>query len=193
MATNSDLILAGVEAGGPTATSLAWFAVRGATGPTDATSALDAAFFDAGWCSDDGLTADVKESSKDIAAYGSFVPVRTIVTSSITTFKLTMLESNPVSAAVYHRKTLGSIVPDASGAFDFSTGTYSRQPLCGVFDIVDGTNHLRAYCPALEVTDRDSVDTKAGDAITYGVTLTAYPNSAGVAIHWFYVMNALAS
>lgn len=191
--SNSDLILAGTAAGGDDGTSLAWFAMPGATGPVNTTDALDAAFLSAGLCSEDGLTAAVKEDSNDIGAFGLFVPARTIVTSSVTTFKLTMLESNPVSLAVYNRKALTAIVPDSGGAFSFATGKHARQRMAGVFDIVDDNDHLRAYCPAIEVTDRDDIDTKKGDSISYGVTLTAFPDSQGNAIYWMYKMGALAS
>lgn len=191
--SNSDLILAGVSASGADGTSLAWFGNQGSTGPTDSTTTLDAAFNSAGLCNEDGLTASVKENSKEIPAYGLFVPARTIVSSSVTTFKLTMLETNPISFAVYHRKALGSIVPAADGSFSISTGRYSKQRIAGVFDIVDGVNHMRAYAPALEVTDRDDIDTKAGDAVTYGVTMTAFPDSNGNAIYWYVLMGALAS
>lgn len=191
--SNSDLILAGTGASGADGTSLAWFADQGSTGPTDSTTTLDAAFKSAGLCNEDGLTASVKEDSKEIPAYGLFVPARTIVTTSVTTFKLTMLETNPISVAVYNRKTLSAIVPAADGSFSIATGRYAKVRMAAVFDVVDGTNHLRAYAPAIEVTDRDDIDTKAGDAITYGVTMTAFPDSTGNAIYWFYLMGALAS
>jgi hypothetical protein len=33
----------------------------------------------------------------------------------------------------------------------------------------------------------------AGSEISYGVTLTAYPGTDGVAVHWFYLLAALAT
>jgi hypothetical protein len=153
-------------------------------------------FRSAGLVSEDGLEKAVSESSNDIKAYGIFVPVRKIVTSSEVTIKLTFLETNPVSLAVYDRLPLSgvdSISPDASGAFSVQEGASRTQRYAAVFEVVDGDNHIRMYAPSVEVTDREGFSVKAGEAITRGVTLTAYPNSSGVSIETFYKVPALAS
>ena len=196
MTANPDLILAGVGAGGAGGTSLAWFAPHGTTTPTTATAALDGAFQDAGLITEDGLTRGVEEESNDINAYGLFVPARTLITSSRVTFTIAFLESNATSLAVYHRLPLtgaDAISPDADGAFDFTEGSARTQRYAAVFDIVDGDNHVRAVVPTVEVTDRTEFSVQAGQAITYGVTLTAYAASDGVAVHWYYVADALAT
>lgn len=190
MANNKN-ILAGVEAGGTSGLSLAWFAPEGTVAPTSATAALATAWKDAGLCTENGLSVKVSESSKDIAAFGSGAPVRTLVTSSKVTFDLGFLESNPVSLAIYHRLALDDIKPDATGSFDFGVGAHRTQKYAAAFDVVDGNNHLRAYCPSVEVTDRADLSVTAGSEISYGVTLTAYPGSDGVAIHYYYVVDAL--
>lgn len=197
MTANRDLILAGV-AGGGTGAALAQFAPKGSVMPSAATgtgSALDAAFLDGGWITEDGLTKSVDENSTDINAYGSQVPVRTLTTRSKVTFGLTFLESNLVALSLYNRLPLtgtGALSVTAStGALDFTEGAARTIEYGGVFDIVDGLNHIRAVVPVLQVTDRSEFSVKAGEAITYGVTLTAYPASDGVAIHWYYILNAL--
>lgn len=190
MANNAN-ILAGVEAGGTSGLSLAWFAPEGTAAPTSATAALAAAWKDAGLCTENGLSIKVSESSKDISAFGSGAPVRTLVTSSKVTFDVAFLESNPISLAVYNRLGLTDIAPDATGAFDFGVGAHRTQKYAATFDVVDGANHLRFYCPSVEVTDRADLSVQAGSEISYGVTLTAYPGADGVAIHNFYVVNAL--
>jgi hypothetical protein len=191
MAGNNNLILAGVGGGG-TGSSLAYFAAQGTTAPTDATTALNVAFRDAGWCTSDGLTRAVAEDSNDISAFGSGAPVRTLVTNSRVTFALGFLESNPISLAVYHRLPLTAITPEAAtGAFDVTEGAHRVARYAAVFEVVDGTNHVRAYCPSVEVTDRADLSVQAGNEISYGVTLTAYPGSDGVAVHWFYILDAL--
>lgn len=195
MTANPDLLLAGVSGGGTGGTGLAWFGPHGSTMPTSATATLDAAFRDAGLITEDGLTRGVEEESTDIPAFGLFVPARTLVTSSKVTFQLSFLESNAVSLAVYHRLPLtgsGAIVPGADGAFDFTEGTARTISYAAVFDMVDGSNHVRAVCPTLQVTDRTEFQVSAGSPISYGVTLTAYPASDGVAVHWYYKLADLA-
>lgn len=196
MTANADLILAGLAGGGSGGTGLCWFAPTGSTAPTTATASLDAAFLDAGWITEDGLTRAVAEETTEIAAFGTLVPVRKLVTKSEFTFKLVMLETNKVSIEVYNRLPLtgtGSITISSTGTTDWTEGTHRTQKYAFVGDMVDGLNHLRVYCPSVEVTDRDDTAIKASQAVTYGVTLTAYPGSDGVAAHWYALLNALAA
>lgn len=192
MSGNAANVLAGI-AGGGTGSSLAYFAPAGTAAPTDATTALVAAYLDAGWITEDGLSAQVAETSTDIPAFGTFSPVRTIVTESKQTFDIAFLESNPVSLAVYHRKDLDELVADVDGTFDFTTGGAASVPMAAVFELVDGDNHVRAFCPSVEVTDRGDLNIRSGEAVTYPVTLTAFPDVNGVAVHWFYELAALAT
>jgi len=67
-------ILAGVSALGNNF-ELGWFADSGAVLPTDATTALDAAFKSVGIVSEDGLTGSTNVTTQEIDAYGSFSPV----------------------------------------------------------------------------------------------------------------------
>lgn len=187
MATDANNVLAGIGAGGAAGLSLAWFGPTSATAPVNATSPLNT-FKDAGFCDASGLTVGDAVSENPVFAFGSLAPVRVIIQSEITTFKVAFLESATTPLEVYHRKVISSIVPSAS-AFtinDVSTGV--RQLYSAVFDMVDGTNHIRAYCPIVEVSDKDDLIIAAGQPVKYGVTLTAYPNAAGTVVSWFYVV-----
>lgn len=192
MAANSDLILAGVAGGGTGGTTLCWVAPTGTVAPTDASTAPGTGWLDAGWVSTNGLVVKTTDSTKDVQAFGTLQPVRTLLTGSSQTFDIGFLESNPVSLAVYNRKPLGSLVPVAgTGAFDFTTGAQSSERLAVIFDIVDGLNHIRAYSSDVQVTNRADLTVQAGTEIEYGVTMTSYPGPDGAAIHWFYVLNAM--
>jgi hypothetical protein len=193
---NRDLILAGVKGGGSAGATLATFASLGTALPTAAVgsgSTLDTAFLDGGWCSEDGLKKAVSEATTTIKAFGTGSPVRKLITSSETTFELTMLESNTTALEVYNRKALGSITVASDGSFDFTEGEPSIEQMSAVFDLVDGANRIRAVVPICEVTDRKEFSIKAGDPVQYGVVLTAYPGSDNVAIHWYYVVAGLAA
>lgn len=185
---DANSLLVGTTAAGSDGTGLAWFAATGTTAPTDATTALNAGFKDAGLVAEDGLTVGFAESSKKIKAYGSQAAQRIIVTDQDFTFKLKFLETNEISQAVFWRKAINSITPAVStGAFSVTGGTYARQLYAFVADVVDitnGTNHLRIYAPSVEVTGRDDLSISNGNEIGWGVTITAYP-VAGVAIQMF--------
>lgn len=188
MSTERENILAGV--GG---TSIAFFAPTGTTMPSTAAATLNAAFADAGWVSEDGLKRASQVETTKLKAYGSGQPVRTLKTSREATFDITFMESNPTVLEIYHELPLGSLVPDAGGAFDFTEGPARTQVFSAVFDIVDGANKIRAVVPQLEVTNSREFEAKNGSGILYGVTLTAYPGGDGTAIHWYYVVAALAA
>lgn len=187
MATDANNVLAGIGAGGAAGLSLAWFGPTSATAPTNATNPLNT-FKDAGFCDASGLTVGDSVTSNPVLAYGTLVPVRVIIQQEITTFKVSFLESSTTALEVYNRKAISSITPSSSAFTITQVSTGTRQLYSAVFDMVDGTNHIRAYCPVVEVTDRDDLQIAAGQPVKYGVTLTAYPDASGNVVKWFYVV-----
>jgi hypothetical protein len=189
---NNSNLLVGTGAAGADGLGLAWFADFGATAPTDAGTALNAAFKDTGLIAEEGLSLSLSETVKKIKAYGSLLTQRSVVTDQDTTFKLKFLESNQYSLAVYHRKAIsGGISPGVgTGAFSVTTGSFTSRQFAMVAEIVDGTAKIRAYAPKVEVTNRDDLQIGNGNEISYGVELTAYQVS-GVAIYWYYVVPSL--
>ncbi len=189
---NNQNIFAGITAAGADGMGLAWFANTGSTAPTDSTTALNAAFKNAGMITEDGLTVKFSESQKKIKGYGSPQVQRVLTTDVETTFDIAFLEQQAVSMAVFHRLPVTSIVPTVgTGAFSATTGNYNRQLYAAVFDMIDGTNHVRAYCPSVEVTGRSDVKFSNGNETSWAVSMTAYPSASGVAIQWYYLMSAL--
>lgn len=190
MATDVNNILAGIGAGGAAGLSLAWFGATTATVPTNATGPLNT-FKDAGYCSTSGLTVANATSTNVIQAYGTTAPVRVLTTSEVQTFKVTFMESSTTAIEVYHRKAINSITPSTSAFTVDDIANTPRQLYSAVFDMVDGTNHLRIYVPQCEVTDKDDLPIAAGVPVTYGVTLTAYPvliSGVQVVTRSFYVV-----
>jgi hypothetical protein len=199
MTANRNLILAGISGGGASGTALMNVGPVGTMMPTsnipgDPGTALDPAFLDPGWITEDGLSRAVDLNTNEVNAYGSAVPVRIIKTTRTTTFTIGFLESNPVSLALYHELPLDApeLIPDTDGFMEFTEGQARTQLYAGVFDIVDGKNAIRALVPTFEVTGQEDFSAQPGNPITYGCTLTAYPGSTGVAIHWMYLLDALS-
>lgn len=191
MAGDNSKMIVGQAGGGSDGTGLSWWAPTGSTAPTDGDTALAAAFQDAGLITESGLTISLARTIKKIKAYGSQVSQRSVVTDEETTFKLAFLETNPISTAIYFAESLSAFTPDVDGAWSTTTGAYSESFKSAVFDVVDGTRRLRAYCPKIEVTNNDDLTIGNGNEMPWGVTCTAYPVS-GVAIHWFFIVPATA-
>jgi hypothetical protein len=193
MTANSALVLAGIAAGGTTGYELLYVAPTGTAAPVDATTDLNASFESCGYISSDGVTLGVDESSEDIQAYGTGVPVRTINTSSKQTLSVVCLETNPTVLEVYSRKALGTIAPDAEGDFTITEGAVPTQRYSFVVEVKDGTNYMRFYYPSAEVTDRQELTVANGQSIQYGFTITAYPAAlTGIAVSKFYRIPDLA-
>lgn len=184
-------ILAGIAGSGGTP-SLAWFAPLGSTLPVDGTTALDAAFVSPGYIAESGLTISTATNTADINAYGVTVPVRTLVTGGKITGKITFLETNLISQAIYHRLPLsGSGSPTltgTTGALSLSDGPARVQSYAAVFSASDGTNIIRKVLPNLQVTDVDDQVISQGAAITYGITFTAFPDNAGNAVYTYMIV-----
>jgi len=193
MTANSALVLAGIGAGGTTGLELLWMAPTGSTAPTEPVHPFAAALQSLGYISSDGITLGVDESSEDITAYGTGVPVRTVNTSSKQTVQVVCLETSPQVLEIYHRKALDTISPDAAGGFSVTDGSVPTQRYAACIDITDGANYMRFYYPSVEVTDRQEFTVANGQAITYGFTLTAYPSTTtGIAVTKFYRIPELA-
>lgn len=190
MANSSNMIV-GTGAAGSDSLGLTWWAPTGTTAPTDESGALNAAFKDGGGISEEGITIAMTESVKKIKFYGSPLAQRSVITDQETTFEMKFMEANPVSLAVYWRKALGAITPAVStGKFAITHGTYNVQFYSAVFDVVDGVNRMRYYCPKVEVTNRSNLVIGNGNEVSWGCTITAYP-VAGVAIQQYYAIPSL--
>lgn len=193
MTANSALVISGAGAGGTSGLELLWVAPTGSAAPTDATSSLAVAWESLGYITSDGITLGVDESSEDLTAYGTGVPVRTVNTQSKHTVQVVAMETSTTVLEVFNRLALGTITPSALGDFSINSGTVPVQRWAFVVDIVDGTNHIRHYFPSAEVTDRQEQQVQNGQGINYGFTLTAYPSSTtGIAKTTFYRIPDLA-
>jgi hypothetical protein len=167
-------------------------AVTGSTAPTDTGTALAAAWKNMGGITEDGATIKQNVSNKKIKIYGSTATQRTLITDREYTVQVAFAETNARSQEVFFQQALNSITPGVgTGAFSLTVGSQSRQLYAAVIDVVDGSNRLRYYMPSVEATDFGDLKIANSEAIAYGVTLTAYPNTSGVAIQVFEAIPAL--
>jgi hypothetical protein len=185
-------LLAGVSATGADGTGLVWMAVTGSTAPTDATTALAAAWKNMGGMVESGVSIKQNTSTTKKKFYGSPVTQRTLVTDQEYTVEATFGETNARTQELFWRKALLSITPAVTtGAFATTAGTYSRQLYAMVVDMVDGLNRMRFYMPSVEVTGQGDIKIANSESIEWGVTLSVYPDVSGNAIYPFFAIPSL--
>jgi hypothetical protein len=76
-----------------------------------------------------------------------------------------------------------TVTDDVSGSTDLRSVT---------FDLIEGTNHIRFYCPKAEVTARKNITNATGTLREYGMTVTAYPDNSNVSVRREFLLDALA-
>lgn len=160
--TNVDVAVTGTVSYAPVATAA----------PTDAVAALDAAFRDVGYISDDGVSEAIDKSTNNIVAWQGSAVVRTVVTESSIAVTFTMIETNANSVELFYADAVDAT--DGSVEIDPSQ-TGGRRRL--VLDYVDGTKFARLFLPQGEVTSVGEVTYASGEAVGYQVTVTGYPDS----------------
>lgn len=157
--SNADNVVVGI-------TGAVYVGATSATAPTSTSSALTG-FTDLGYISTDGVTVTPDKSSNAIRAWQNADLVREVVTESTLTYQFMLLESNEAAIELY----FGS--PMVDGKIELSpSNTGGKQSF--VFDIVDGNKVIRHYVPAGEVMKVEAQAVKNGEAVHYGVTVTAY-------------------
>ncbi|WP_336630002.1 MULTISPECIES: phage tail tube protein [unclassified Microbacterium] len=141
----------------------------GTTLPTTIDGALDAAFDDVGWLSDDGLTESLTGSVEKKRGHQGNGVVRTRISEPGTTVTFQALESKAQTNGLrYHEKTATS----ADGVRHSTRGPgqriTARAAVIDVFDADETTVKERYVIPRLEISPN-------GDRVLNNKDISAYP------------------
>lgn len=177
-----------VAVGKPKATGGIYAGPSGSILPVDVSTALDAALKNVGYISSDGVVQTIDTDSSDIVAWGGDT-VRKIQTTHDVTYKYTMIETNEVSQKQYYgddnvTTTAATTTSGTLTEIHINAEELPRGPR--VIELKDGVRTGRIVLPDAQVTERDDVSYVDEDAISYPVTVTAYPDQDGVKayIYW---------
>jgi hypothetical protein len=147
------------------------------TAPTSSESALTD-FTTLGYISSDGVEFSTDKSTSEIRAFQNGDLIRSVITESTVTYSFTLLETTEAAIELYFGSTMTAgkieLNPNATGG---------RQSF--VIDVVDGAKLIRHYIPTGEVLSVESQTISNGEALGFGITVTAYA-SAGRSVDIFY-------
>ena len=167
-----------VTAGKPKVGGAIYRAPLGSTLPTDAQTALDAAFVNVGYISDAGLINSNSPTSENIKAWGGDI-VLTTLTEKPDTFQFTLLEAMSEQA-------LKAVYGDANVTGTLATGftvkaNSSQQPNCAwVVELAYKDGVLkRIVIPDAGVSAVGDITYADGSAVGYETTISAMPDSNG--------------
>jgi hypothetical protein len=154
----------------------------GASAPTSATSDLGPDLDEMGYLTDAGVVMAIDSTTENITAWQNADNVRTIQTAHDVTFDLTLLETNEHTMRAFfgnyddgHVQVTGDVMPR----------------MLWVLDVLDGDQKIRVVIPEGQITERGDVSMVNGQAMSYPITLTAYPVD-GVKAH-IYLASAVSS
>lgn len=152
-------------------------APKGTPLPTDATTALDAAFVDLGWVSEDGVTNSIQREVTRHKAWGGDV-VKTTQDDYTETFKLALLEtSEAVLGVIYGANN----VEATADAISVQHSSLMLQKQSFVIEFIDGDSVGRIVIEDGLVTEVDDVKYSHKELLSYGITVDVYRPADGTA------------
>ena len=178
-----------VSTSSPKVTGAIYYAPLGTTLPTDAKTALDAAFKGVGYISEEGVTRSQSRSSNDIKEWGGGV-VTTVQMEYKESFKFKMIEtlSDIVQKAVYGEKNVTGKL-DGTTTASMAVKHNALEPVANAWVIdtvmLDGTLS-RIVVPNAKITELGDLAYKKDSAIGYDVTLSAMLDANGNTSYDYY-------
>ena len=179
-----------VTAGKPNIEGAIFVAPLGSTLPTDAVTALDAAYEELGYASDAGLANDMTRTSTEIKAWGGDT-VLNVQTDKKDNFTLTLIEAKDENVL---KQVFGDDNVTVSGT-DIAIKVNSKELSAHswvINMILSGGYLKRIVLPNAQVTNIDQVSYADASAVGYGLSLSCLPDSSGNT-HYEYISAGTAS
>lgn len=181
-----------VSTGKPNISGAVYVAPIGTTLPTDATTALDTSVFTClGYVSDDGLENQNELNSGEIKAWGGVTVYRPL-NGMTDNFVLKLIESENVDVlkSVYGDN---NVTVNGSGNIKVDVKAEDPQEKVWIFELaLRGGRAKRIVIPDGAIIAREPITYNDSDAIAYGITVSAYPDSTEKT-HTEYLEGASAS
>lgn len=174
-----------VSAGKPKIGGAIFRAPLGTELPTDAKLALDSAFKELGYCSDDGITNSNSPETDNVKAWGGDT-VLDLQTSKEDSFQYKLIEITNVDVlkAVYGDD---NVTGTLDTGITVKANSNEAEPCAWVFDMILKNAIKRIVVPSASVTEVADIVYKDSEAIGYETTIKATPDSSGNT-HYEYIV-----
>lgn len=157
--------------------------------PTDAKTALDEAFKNLGYISDEGVTNSTSIESEEIKAWGGDT-VAQPQTGKTDTFQLTMIESLNVEALKAYFGDENVTGTSLQTGLTIQCNAKELQPSIWVIDMIaTGNIPHRIVIPNGKPSEMEDITYVDNEATGLGMTLTALPDESGNT-HYEYIGGA---
>ena len=173
-----------VATGKPKVAGAIFVAPAGSTLPTDATTALDAAFKAMGYVSEDGAVNSNSPTVEVIKAWGGDV-VLTTQSEKEDTFQYTLIEVLNVDVLKYIYGP-ENVAVDSSGDITVKANSKDTPDYAIVIDMLLRGKAKRIVVPRAHITELGDITYKDDEAVGYEVTNTCMPDGDGNT-HYEYI------
>lgn len=175
-----------VTTGKPKIGGAVYSAPTGSTLPTDATSTLDSAFVEMGYCSEDGVVNSDSRTIEQIKAWGGDT-VLTPMSEKSDNFQMTLIEATNVEVlkAIYGSTNVSGTLADGIA---IDVNAKEPEARAWVIDMIFAGGILkRIVIPNATIGELGDITYTDADPVGYEVTLYAMPDSAGDTHHEYIV------
>lgn len=157
--------------------------------PVSYSEALDPAFKNLGYVSEDGVTNGNSPSGDKIKAWGG-TTVMNYSEDKPDTFKLKLIEAfnSDVLKTIYNDKNV-TVAPTTGDISVTATAEDMAQYSWVIDMILKGNRPKRIVIPIASITELEDIVYKDNEPVGYGITLSAEPDTSG-AYHYEYIQGS---
>ena len=175
---------ANVSAGKPKIGGAISVAPAGTALPTNATTALNVAFYNLGYVSEDGLTNENSTEHDNVHAWGGDV-VACLPGEYTDTYQFTLLEVLSADVQKFVRGN-ANVTVDTNGNMTVKANNQELPEQVIVIEMILHGRAVRHVIPRGVITERGETEYKDDDAVGYEITVTALPDANGNSHYEYY-------